>query len=262
MRNIFFALFAILLVTLSCQKEIDLKLKDTEPQFVITGAVTLGDSVHTLKISKSVPFNQENVFPEVSGALVSMTDDLGNTYNFSPSKPGEYVLNTKDLSANRIYKIKVEAEGKTFVAEGKMPELVPLVTVFNIPNNFFGSQGNLLVPGYQDPEGIRNYYSFYYEDFTNDIDKRKTRAIYREDDITDGQVNQQPLFEGFNVDIGDTIRFEMYGITAEMFKYYFSKDQNTDPNSGAPANPVTNWSNKALGYFSVRNKQELVFVVK
>jgi hypothetical protein len=255
--------YLILLVAtlafVSCRKEIDLKLKSSEPQYVMKGLVEAGDSVHYVEITKTVAFDQLNEFPTVSGAVVTLKDNLGNSEVLLETTPGRYETLNFMAFEERSYTMEISHDGNNFVASCAIPKKVPLQGVDFIPNQFFGAEGLLVVPKYQDPTDAKNFYIFNYRD-VNDV-KRKTGTILREDGNTNGQVNQQPLFEGFSLQPGDTISFKMYGIAETTYVYYFSKAQNTNPNSGAPANPVTNWNNDALGYFMARNQQSLEFII-
>jgi hypothetical protein len=234
-------------------------LKDTEPQYVILGVITAGDSLHYVDISKTVSFSASNDFPTVSGAQVEVTDTDGNIFPFVEVEPGRYENTSKNFFAGKTYTIKVIEQGKVFEAKGTIPEIVPLLGMQFLPNQFFGTTGFIIVPVFKDEPNVRNYYTFRYVD-VNDP-KRLSNIIIRDDQISDGQFNQQPLFEGFPVNKGDTIGLEMCGIDSDVYLYYFSKIQNTNPNSGAPANPVSNWSNGALGFFSARNIQHTVQIV-
>ena len=259
MKKIILATLAIVLLA-SCRKEIDLKLKDTDPQFVIESVVTAGDSLHYVLISKTISFTASNVFPGVTGATVSVVDANGKLFPFAEVSPGRYENYSKEFEEGQTYRLTVIAEGQTFQAESKIPKIVPLLGAAFLPNQFFGNDGLLMVPVFEDEANVRNYYTFQYRDVKKD--DKVTDLIIRDDEFSDGQFNQQPLFEGFELEEGDTILLEMSGIDASLYKYYFSKIQNTDPNSGAPANPVTNLTNNALGYFSARNKQAMVLIVE
>ncbi|MBU2061762.1 MAG: DUF4249 domain-containing protein [Bacteroidetes bacterium] len=259
MRFTLYFLITIALIFSSCRKEIDLKLKDTEPQYVIVGVITAGDSLHFVEISKTVSFSAENNFPKVSGAQVVVMDNFGNSFSFLETEPGRYENTTKDFVEGRTYTLQVNDQGKTFQAISTIPKIVPLLGMQFLPNQFFGEDGFIIVPTYKDESNVRNFYTFQYVDINDS--KRFTNLIIRDDEFSDGQFNQQPLFEGFAVNSGDTIGLEMCGIDLAVYNYYFSKIQNTDPNSGAPANPVSNWNNDALGYFAARNIQQTIAIV-
>lgn len=249
-----------LLLLSSCQKEIDLPLKNADPQLVIIGQLILGDSMHYVDITTTVPFDESNDFPRVSGALVQLYQGSNLIGSYQEESAGLYRLDYSNLIANTAYQLRVEYNGEVYEATSVLPEPVALNGVNFLPNQFFGDTGFIMVPDYTDPAGRKNYYAFQYVLLKNPIDV-PTGIYIRDDEISDGQQNQQPLFEGFVVAPGDSIRLFKWDIDKSMYDFYFSKTQNTDPNSGAPANPVNNWSNNALGYFSARARQTISFVV-
>ncbi len=252
-------LTVIALVGFSCEQVIDLKLKESDSQYVIKGVVVEGDSSHVVTISKSIPFDQNNIFPGVTGATLTLTDNLGNSTTLNDLGDGKYAAQNYPAIAGRTYTLSVNHDGNTFTASSFLPSKVPLQGVEFLPNQFFGETGFIIVPKFQDPAGIANFYTFRYS-LVNDPSKETGRLI-RDDENTDGQVNEQPLFDGFNLQSKDTVTLTMTGISREVYKFYTSKSINTSGNSGAPANPVSNWSNNALGYFSAQNEQTIVFIV-
>jgi len=68
----------ILLLT-SCQKVIDLKVKDASPKYVIEGNVTNLPGPYTVTLSRTTPFNTSWQFNGVGGATVTISDNMGNS---------------------------------------------------------------------------------------------------------------------------------------------------------------------------------------
>ena len=263
MKN-FIALIAASFLLFSCEEVIDLQLKSSDPLYVIQGFVTEGDSTHFVKISKSVPFDQVNVFPLVSGAVVTLSDNQGNSAVFVEDSAGFYSVSNFPAVGGRKYTLMVEHDGKEFSGKSDMPYPVELQTVNLIPGSGFSGGSLLVVPQYADPAEYRNYYAFQTIVIGGKGDETyvfERRNILRDDEITNGQLSQQPLFEIGGLQKGDSLYLEMHGISASTYLYYFSKDQNTSPDSGAPANPVSNLSNGALGYFSARTVKDTLIVV-
>ena len=244
----------------SCRKVIDLKLKDSEPQYVLKGEVNAGDSIHTLSITKSVAFDQANEFPGVTGAIVVLTDNLGNTETLVSVGDGNYETSNFMAVHGRSYTFSVSVDGKTFESTSTIPGLVTLTDLEFVPSNFFGDTGYIVTPKFLDPAGVKNSYLFYFFNASNPADN--SGFIISNDDFSDGKVNQQPFFGDWSPKLGDTLVYKMWGIDENVYKYYFSFDQNTSGNSGAPANPVSNWSNNALGYFTAQSPQTFVKVVQ
>src|SRR5690242_18961338 len=108
------------------------------------------------------------------------------------------------------------------------------------------------VPVYSDPAGVRNNYRFLQ--YVNG--ERVKRSIQYNDEFIDGQVYQLPLYmTDVTLKSGDTLKVEMQMIDDAAYKSFSSKEQTAYLDSAAPANPVSNLSGGALGYFSVHNTQ-------
>ena len=74
----------------SCTKEIKIDLNSSDPQIVIEGSVPANGEKATIKISKSVNFDESNVFPEVRNAVVILNDNAGNSETLNVTTPGIY----------------------------------------------------------------------------------------------------------------------------------------------------------------------------
>jgi len=59
------------------------------------------------------------------------------------------------------------------------------------------------------------------------------------------------------------VNIELHSIDPGVYKYWYSLDQGADGGSSAsPANPVSNISGGALGYFSAQAVREMKLVVQ
>ena len=57
------------------------------------------------------------------------------------------------------------------------------------------------------------------------------------------------------------MRIEIDHIDEKVYNYWFSLSQNVNDATAAPANPVTNLSNGALGYFSAFSRSSVEGIV-
>ena len=66
-----------------------------------------------------------------------------------------------------------------------------------------------------------------------------------------------------NIKSGDTVTIEMLGIDEAVYKYWYSLHFNGGDggNIATPANPVTNVSGGALGYFSAQTVDRKTVIV-
>jgi hypothetical protein len=247
-----FCLFVLSLC--SCQKVIELKLHDADIKYVVEGIITNESGVCKVNLTQSKPFYENNIFPGVSGATVTVKDN-DVEYSLPETQPGVYETNLINGTPGHVYELSVTIDGYVFTATSKMPEPVSLDTVY-ISNGPFG-QFKFATVGYDDPSGVSNNYRFVQY-----LDGVKDPAIFwQNDEFTDGQTVLIQLDTGVdkkddprNIHSGDSVRIEMLGIDEAVYKYWYSLHFNGGDggNIATPANPVTNISGGALGYFSAQ----------
>ncbi len=95
---------------LSCEKVIDIDLKNSEPQIVIDGTVNDRPGPYTVKISKTGDYYKPSSFPAVAGADVTISDNAGNTETLSEVTDGIYQTLYIQGIPSRTYTLKVIAE--------------------------------------------------------------------------------------------------------------------------------------------------------
>lgn len=252
-------LFSIsgMIVFSSCTKVIELDLNSKDPQIVIEGNITDLPGPYTVRITKTVNFSETNSFPPVSGATVTISDDLGNTETLIETSPGIYQTTTTQGAPGRTYYLNVSANTETYSAQCTMPSLVTLDTLLLEPNASFGP-AYYIIPLYQDPAGKGNRYRCLE---TINQTRVKESFLY-DDELSDGLVNGQPILNfSDSLSTGDTVRVELQCLAKPVFLYFYSLQQTVSGQSGAPANPVSNISNEALGYFSAHTSRTKFVVI-
>jgi len=249
----------------SCKKIIDVKTDTASSVLVIEGSITDDLVNQQIKLTKSVALSSENVFPTVSGATVKVSDDFGNNYLFTETKPGYYINKMKGISG-RKYTLTVNAEGKNYTASSTMPNKVKLDSLSIVNNSVFGSNRKTVAVHFKDPANEKNYYRFFMY-----INKRQVKNIYVNNDrLTNGNAIRIQLYYNSTDNIeelkkGDVVDVEMLDIDSNVFDYWYSLSQQSDrgPNQGTtPSNPPSNLSNGALGYFSAQVYQTATITVK
>jgi len=84
-----FILFCAALMVCSCKKIVTLKLNTAPAQIVIEGEITDQPGPYTVSISQTVGFYEDNTFPPVSGASVTISDNTnGITDSLTEVVPG------------------------------------------------------------------------------------------------------------------------------------------------------------------------------
>jgi len=267
MKNTFYIILSLLALT-SCEKEVDLDLNDQSGNIVIEGNVTNQPGPYTVKITKSVGFSEPNQYPAVTGAQVILSDDMGQTETLQYTGNGVYQTSTFTGSPGRTYTLKVQAEGKEYTAQSKMPEVVYFDGLKQSSFKFGDKTTYTLLPLFTDPIMLGNRYLFIFT--INDLPKKYMNTI--SDNVNNGLPNQQPLIlpnddnkgRDHEVVVGDKIHVEMQSIDTNVFTYYSALLQISGGNGGTatPANPPSNINNGALGYFSAHTTDTETFVIQ
>lgn len=254
-------LLPVLLIS-SCTKVVNINLNDSTPKIIIEARISDQPSSCFVKLSKTVNFDEPNIFPAVTGALVIITDDFGNIATLTETTTGIYTAPSYQGFAGRTYSVSITAEGKTYTANSTMPDKVAIDTI--IQDSFFmGNYGGggiikFVSIQYQDPEGKNNYYRFVEiinGTVSNDI--RIDNDLLRDGNI----ITQEIVRIDPSLQTGDNVMVFLQTIDKGVFDYFAQLNQITGEGYGGqaatPANPTSNFNNGALGYFSayaVRSK--------
>ena len=251
-RLISIFVFAVMLN--SCTKVVNINLNDASPKIVIEGNVTNTAGPYQVKITKTVNFSASNIFPAVSGAVVTITDNTNSIANtLSESSPGIYISSTLQGVAGHTYSLSVSSEGSTYTSSSTMPLPVSFDSIsFSHIARFGGTDINA-VANFQDPPGLGNYYSF-----TETVNGQQSDRVQSyEDRLSDGRYIQRELSID-TLKAGNVVVVSMNCIDKGTYNYISTLRQVTGGNnfnSLSPANPVSNISNGALGYFSAHTVQ-------
>jgi hypothetical protein len=252
--SIYLILFTLLV---SCTKEVNVDLKNAPSRIVIEANVT-NTAFAEVSISNSVPFSNSNTYPEVSGALVSITDNLGTKYILSETKRGKYVSSTLTGVPGRTYSLTVLTEGRRYNAVSTMPMQVNLDTLRTEKMLMGEKPVWVITPQYTDPPIVGNYYKFI-----ETINGVRFPTVWVWDDrVINNGINTLPLVQmDSTIKLNDTIEVEMQCIDKNVFRY-FTALLDVQQNMTTPANPETNISNGALGYFSAHTSVRKKLVVR
>lgn len=264
-RNIFLfsGLIAALVAMAACKKVINVDLNNVTAQIVIEGEITNNLNPVYVRISKTVNFSSDNTFPPVSGATVTVTDSTtGRIFSLNETDSGLYTTVQITGIPKHTYLLSVNAEGKQYKASSTMPGTVALDSVTFAENTDFNNKKEInAIVNFQDPTAAGNYYQF--TEYLNG--KLVPNIFVFEDRLSNGRYVQQPLYNDSSyLQKGDTLQLNMYCVDKNIYNYFFTLLNVTGNNnfqSATPANPNTNISNGALGYFSAHTVNQLKLLV-
>jgi len=240
---------AALIITVSaCQKIVNVDLNTSSQKLVIEGVITDSLGPYHVMVTKTGSYFNQPVLPPVTGAFVIITDDHGNTDSLSEKQPGIYFSSKIKGIPGYNYSLKVINENIEYNAITTMKSRVAIdsLTVEETQSSS-GNRHRNVICHFHDPKGEKNYYRVKF--YTNGKTNSDSYRLY-DDQYTDGE--NIDLRAG-NAELGDTDVVALMSIDKRAYDYYHTLEEilRTNPFFGStPANPNTNLTNGALGYFA------------
>jgi hypothetical protein len=249
--------FIICLFIFGCQKVINVNLNSVSPAIVIIGNVNDQPGPYLVTVSQTVNFSDDNTFPPVSGAFITIADNAGTTDTLVESPPGTY--NTRKLVgvAGRTYSLKVVYNGQTYISTSTMPQAVTFDTLLPFQQIGFRDTNLYVQAGFQDPTSQTNYYRFI-ESINYSI---QSKILVLDDEFSNGRYIHYTLRSDSSLKPGFNIIVEMECIDQGTYQYFSTFREATGSTNLTPANPISNITNNALGYFSAHTSQYKTLVV-
>ncbi|MFC2152220.1 DUF4249 domain-containing protein [Bacteroidota bacterium] len=240
---------SIILFFASCEEVIDINLDSAEPHIVIEGTITNEKGPYTIKITRTTDYFNPTESSKVSSAIVNISDDQGNEETLVETSPGIYQTSTIEGVIGRTYYLNVNIDGTEYKASSYMPDTTYIDFIsYDNATAFQGEPEDYYVlTFFHDIENIENYYRLKLY-----INSELDEFIYLTDDewqdgldITFGLLAEKAV-------IGDTIVIELMNIDQQVYDYYTTLNSLLEDMfifASTPANPNSNISNGALGYF-------------
>ncbi len=241
----------------SCEDIIDVNLNNADSRYVIDANIHNMSNRQVIKISQTVPFSATVSSAPVEDATVSVEDDRGRLFSFLHTGNGQYQATNFRPMENRSYKLKVNIGSEEFTASSYMNPYVQVDSLGVMEDEVFGEMRYSVNLKFTDPKDMDNYYK--YSISVNNKPFEFARAF--SDKFNDGLfVTHEMTNKDNSLAVGDSVSVTRYIIDQHVFKYW-NELQSINPGSAAPANPTSNISNGALGYFSVSSAKTYKFLV-
>ena len=247
-------LILFILIFSGCQKVINIDLNEASPHIVIEGLITNTGGPFSVKISKSGSYFDQPALPAVSGAEVIIADDAGTIDTLKEITPGIYLTSRTRGIPGRTYNLKVISENKQYNGTSTMHShvIIDSLKLIKTQSQYFGFEGDnknethIEIHCFFSDPGEKNFYRIKV--ITNDTVRNSDYRLY-DDQYTNGQLTELRVA---HAESGDTTRVELFSIDRETYEYYRTLEDLLDSNpifGSTPANPNTNLTNGALGYF-------------
>ena len=240
----------------ACTKTINLDVRNSAPIYVIQGNVTDQPGPYKVKISQTVGFYNNNEYPGVPGATVTIADAAGHKDLLHDNGDGTYSTSTLQGTEGQTYALQVLIGKDTFTATSTMPSRINLdsVVVQSVLNG--GKTVLAALPQFVNPKGPGIAYYFFDQTINGYLDQT---LYYWNSEYSMGLENafnlERPSADS-TLHIGDTVQIEMQCLDLPMYNYWSGVDQSSSGAvQGNPGNPTTNLTGGALGYFSAHTSQ-------
>lgn len=253
----------VTLSIVSCEDVIDVELNSTEPRIVIEGKIGERGSQYSVTISKTGDYFEPSTFPRVSGAFVKIYCEYGNQGTlFEQEELGLYMNSSFRSLPGRFRRLRVEVDGEVYTATSTMPYPIGISRLayeYNEGGGFY-DEGYVLFCYFNDPVGRDDYCRLVVERNGEDIDDYK---------MYDGKWSdgKEVRFDWGGFDLGDELVVKLFTLDEPVYDYFVTlanvvaSDVSSESGS-SPANPNSNLSNGALGYFSAYTVRKAIIVIE
>ena len=263
MKNTFPILLIVVTLT-ACEKTVYLDLNQNDSKVTIEGQVTNQAGYQYVKISRSVGFYDTGESPRIQDAIVFVSDDLGNEFEFvhnprgHADSSGYYMpLDAFAGQIGRTYKLSATVDAELYEAEDK---LFSVTTIDSLAYRINDDEAEDPKDGNKfyevliyaiEPQGTTDYYLFkFYRNDSLKVDN-DTDIYYSDDEVLGEQIDGVP--SPIYYEPGDTARVEAYSLSRNGFVFYNDLQTLLTSDGGLfsqpPSNSRTNLTNGALGYF-------------
>ena len=261
-------LATLAVLTWNCTERISVKVDSTYTRLVVEGYVTTDTTTHWVRLSTTSDYFHNQTSPAVSGAEVVITDDEQSfLLEESEEQPGLYLtapdfhgIPGKTYSLN-VSNVDINNDGvmDAFTAQSVMNPVNPIDSIQLEYLDSFVKGYQVRVYAWDSPE--KDFYSFKV--LKNGVLLTDTlyEMLVQDDEFFNGNYTNgipsqflQDEKPDEKVEPGDTVTFEINGITEEYYHYVIEAQSQIFPQtplfSGPPANIRTNITNDAIGFFT------------
>lgn len=260
MKRLIYILPVLIILFTSCEKVINVKLKNAAPQYVVEANLFEGNQPFRVHVAKTTDYFGTEPQEQINDAVVTLYDGANQPHNVPFSADGWYELPSFTAVSGNTYKLKVEAAGNVFTASATMQPVINIDSItFKHVEGGFQEPGYRVTAHFEDPAGTRNFYRLLLTE--NGALQNKEDDLYLLDDkYNDGK---HVLADFFDLkDPNTTIEIELRTMDEGVYDFYTTlNDILNNQNGPAPGNPNTNIQGGALGYFGAFTSSKMSIVL-
>ena len=255
----------MIIITPGCTEKIEIELDDNYIRLVVEGNITNDTMKHVFSLSKTTSYYYNQAPPTVTAAIVTITDNSGNSIQLSEESDGQYCTPENFFGlVGQTYKMKIELEEAIsddthFESTSNIVEVASIDSIKMTFEPNFGREGFWVMSLYfTDPAETEDYYMF----------RIYQNGVLLSDSINKVGLSDDKFFNGNNTngigvayfnnedqqfEVGDTVKLQMAGLNKQQFTYFIDLSKATAPQNplfgGPPANAHGNINHGAFGYF-------------
>ena len=266
-----FLLSSFLILLSSCEEIVEVELDNADPQIVISAVITEKGHQSSVNVSKSRDFNSEVVFDYKQyerNYKVVIINPNGDSILFTDFDPPYHNWDFVAIPETE-YSICVTYNSITYEATSYFPKPISIkeLKVKKKKNHITDKSYYELHCFFQDHPGIEDFAKLS----VSIKGKRLNQIFTYNDRLTDGNLIDYAEFyfeEEHQIQPGDEITVHLVTIDEINYKYFetlksaIASSGGIPINQMTPSNPVSNWSNGALGYFSACSRDYKSIVVQ
>lgn len=258
----------------NCTERIQVDVDSSYTRLVVEGSVSTDTTTHWVRLSTTSDYFYNQPAPAVSGALVTIEDgeniitlEESDTRPGYYKTPGDYYGMPGRTYSLRIRNVDINQDGtaEEYTAQSEMKPVNPIDSIALRRFDAFGSTGWEIQVYARDSPG-KDWYVFKARKNGVLLTDTLYELFVQNDDFFNGNytngITSQFLSDEKPDELlsnGDTVTFEIDGITEEYYNYIVEAQSQVFPQtplfSGPPANISTNIGNEALGFFIAYSAQ-------
>lgn len=284
MRKLIFYISFLSFVFISCTKEVNVNLPETDPQLVIEGWIEQGKYpiVYLTKSKKYTDKIDSSNFLNYIASVAKVT--VSNNYNSEVLTlklnqnqfPFYYYEGTEILGEiGDTYTIKVELSGKTYEGSTTILPSVSL-TKYEFQPVENDTTKKFINIQFQDPPEVKNYYRVYIKRLNKDHSYKPCYLSTINDVGFNGESFSYQIVRNYSSSLqeddtryfvqGDSVMVKFCAIDQKTHDYWKTIDGliavSANPFGLSTNTPLSNFTNDALGIFYGLSSKNYLIVIK
>lgn len=265
---VLFILLAAFALLTACEEVIDIDTDFIDQKIVIDGAVSDKPDGSRVLISLTTNAFKSGGEQNVSGAIVIVSDDAGNSESLIESSSGKYSFSSMHAQQGRTYNIKVEYGGMEYTGISTLNSPMQIDSI-RFDQTYSTSIWFWQFPSYKtklylkNRPGIDEYCIIKISNGNN-----SATIVYQDKFAHDEPIVLEETNTTFQYN--DRVTVELLTIDKNAYEYFFRLNELSDENGlDIPEilnintyNPKSNLSNGALGYFYAYSYKKYTATVK